>query len=180
MSLYTKYGDQGYTFTKISAKTPKNHDLIHFLGNMDELNCYCGMLYSLMSKNDMTQYCETLLSIMEINFETGAFLGYGTELNFSKVENLVSVLEKAIDLQEEQNGKLKNFIYPMGTEVSVWAHMCRAVSRKTERSIYQLEITAECECIIMFLNRISDYFFSLARTANRLGNVQEIIWTSGK
>lgn len=180
MSLYTKYGDQGYTYTKISVKTPKNHSLVHFLGNLDELNCSIGLLYSLLCDKNLTELAIVIKDIMSLNFEIGAYLGYGTLLDFVKVESLVAIVEKNIDTQEKANGELRNFILPTGSHASCVAHTCRAISRRTERSIYELEITAECECIIMFLNRISDYFFSIARTMNRLDKVQEIIWAPQK
>jgi cob(I)alamin adenosyltransferase len=176
MSLYTKYGDEGYTYTKISVKTPKNHPLVHFLGNLDELNCAIGMLVCELKCRGYSAMAILNKKIMEVNFEIGAFVGYGTPLDFQYVNDIVKEIEKSIDTQEEVNGKLKNFILPTGVYSSVCAHQCRAIARRVERSIYELEITAECELIIQFLNRISDYFFSVARTVNRTENGEEIIW----
>lgn len=178
MTLYTKYGDQGFTFTKISVKTPKNHALVNFLGNVDELNCFMGLLHHELEKTQRFEQSATVVAIMNILFEIGAFMGYGTALNFEKLKLWISNLEVLIDEQEKSNTPLKNFILPTGNLDGCMSHMCRAVARRVERSIYELEIFAECELVIQFLNRLSDYLFSLARTVNRLGGKEEIIWRS--
>lgn len=176
MSLYTKYGDSGFTFTKLSKKTPKNHALVDFLGNLDELNCSIGYLLSISA--DM--HAERLTQLMNLLFEIGAFVGYGSPLEFEKLKIFISNLEKEIDAQEAANVPLANFILPTGTPSAAWTHVCRAIARRVERSIYEMEIMAEMELIIQFLNRVSDYFFSLARTLNRIEGGKEIIWQSSK
>ena len=179
MSLYTKYGDKGYTYTKLSAKTPKNHALVNFLGNLDELNCFLGYLYSQIQSNPELPV-EILKKVMSKCFEIGAFLGYNTDLCFEKMDAFILEIEKSIDFMEGSNEKLQNFILPTGTGNSAQAHICRAIARRVERSMYDLEIHAENEVIIKFLNRLSDFLFSLARTINRVEKGQEIIWQAEK
>lgn len=176
MALYTKYGDKGFTYTKVSSKTPKNHELVNFLGNLDELNSFVGMLCVHVKPAGLEAQYLLTKKLMTIIFEVGAFMGYGTALNFQKLEDVLVELEQAIDFQEKENGVLKNFILPTGSTASCYAHICRTIARRTERSIYEMEILAESEAIIRFLNRISDYFFSLARTLNRTYNIEDIIW----
>ena len=180
MSLYTKYGDKGFTFTKLSVKTPKNHALVNFLGNLDELNCFVGSLAAQISTPADKDFYDIVTKIMSVNFEIGAFLGYGTPLCFENLNSFIKVIEQQIDDQESKNNPLSNFILPTGSERSCAAHVCRSVARRAERSIYEMEIMAEAELVIQFLNRISDYFFSLARTLNRLDGQAEIIWRSSK
>ena len=180
MTLYTKYGDKGFTFTKLSVKTPKNHALVNFLGNLDELNCFIGDLASKISPSTEKHSYDFVSKIMSFNFEIGAFLGYGTALCFENLNNFIKSIEKEIDDLESKNSPLSNFILPTGSDRSCAAHICRAVARRAERSIYEMEIMAEAELVIQFLNRISDYFFSLARTLNRIDGQSEIIWRSGK
>jgi cob(I)alamin adenosyltransferase len=180
MSLYTKYGDSGFTFTKLSKKTPKNHALVDFLGNLDELNCSVGYLSSVLSTDAVKIHAERLQHLMNLLFEIGAFVGYGSPLDFEKLKTFISDLEKEIDEQEGANVPLANFILPTGTPSAAWTHVCRAVARRVERSIYEMEIMAEMELVIQFLNRVSDYFFSLARTLNRIEGGKEIIWQSSK
>lgn len=179
MSLYTKYGDKGYTYTKLSAKTPKNHALVNFLGNLDELNCFLGYLYSKIRSNESLPV-GIFERIMSKCFEIGAFLGYNTHLDFEKMDNFILDIEKTIDDMEDKNTKLQNFILPTGTSSSALAHVCRAIARRVERSMYDLEIHAENEVIVKFLNRLSDFLFSLSRTINRIEGGDEIIWQSEK
>lgn len=179
MSLYTKYGDKGFTYTKLSAKTPKNHALVNFLGNLDELNCFLGYLFAKINSNDVLPI-GLLEKIMAKCFEIGAFLGYNTNLCFDKMDAFILEIEKTIDQMECENSELKNFILPTGTPNSGLAHMCRAIARRVERSMYDMEIHAENEVVIKFLNRLSDFLFSLARTINRVEGGKEIIWQAEK
>jgi cob(I)alamin adenosyltransferase len=96
------------------------------------------------------------------------------------MDNFILDIEKTIDDMEEKNTKLQNFILPTGTSSSALAHVCRAIARRVERSMYDLEIHAENEVIVKFLNRLSDFLFSLSRTINRIEGGDEIIWQSEK
>jgi cob(I)alamin adenosyltransferase len=178
--LYTKYGDSGYTFTKVDAKTPKTHAVVHVLGDIDELNCNIGFLYSNMCPDKHNDLCNFLKEVMNFLFEIGAFVGYGTEIKDENILNFIGKMEKIIDKQEESNGKLKNFILPTGTKNSALAHVCRSICRRVERNIYNLEHSLLFEFIRKFFNRLSDYLFSLARTLNRIEFGTEILWTSSK
>lgn len=179
MSLYTGYGDKGYTYTKLSAKTPKNHALVNFLGNLDELNCFLGYLFSSIKQNENLPV-SLFEKIMAKCFEIGAFLGYNSNLCFEKMDIFILEIEKTIDKMETENSSLQNFILPTGTSNSALAHVCRAVARRVERSMYDMEIHAENEVIVKFLNRMSDFLFSLARTINRIEGGREIIWQAEK
>lgn len=180
-NLYTKYGDKGYTYTKFDSKTPKNHYVVQFLGELDELNSCIGFLNSkICVSNQKEAICNNLKDIMNKIFEIGAFVGYGTPLSNDKLEEGVLQLEKEIDLQEQENGQLKNFILPTGSENSALAHVVRSVCRRVERNIYNLEQPKHYEYIIKYLNRLSDYFYSLSRTINRLEGGSEILWQPSK
>jgi len=178
--LYTKYGDSGYTFTKVDAKTPKTHALVHVLGEIDELNCHIGLLYASMSPDKHNGICDFLKNIMNLLFEIGAFVGYGTEITDDCIIQFITNLENMIDKQEKENGELKNFILPTGTRNSALSHVCRSVCRRVERNIYNLEYPLHFILIKRFFNRLSDYLFSLARTINRLEFGTEIIWSNRK
>jgi len=102
MALYTKYGDKGFTFTKISSKTPKNHELVNFLGNLDELNSFIGILNVNVKSAGLEAQHLLINKLMKINFEIGAFIGYGTPLNFEKLNSVIEQLEQAIDFQEKK------------------------------------------------------------------------------
>jgi len=178
--LYTKYGDNGYTFTKHDPKTPKNHAVVHVLGDLDELNCEIGYLHACMCPDKHNELCDFLTGIMNMLFSVGAFVGYGTEIEPKTLNAMIEKLEKKIDKQEEENGKLRNFILPTGTKNSALAHVCRAICRRVERNMYVLEYPLHYAEIRKFLNRLSDYLFSLARTVNRIELGNEIIWQNSK
>lgn len=178
--LYTKYGDSGYTYTKVDAKTPKSHAVVHVLGEIDELNCHIGLLYASMCPDKHNEICDFLKKIMNLLFEIGAFVGYGSEISDEYISESITNLEKKIDQQEKENGVLKNFILPTGSKNSALAHICRSVCRRVERNIYSLEYPLHFVLVKQFLNRLSDYLFSLARTINRIEFGTEIIWSNRK
>ena len=90
-------------------------------------------------------------------------------------ESIISELEERIDLYSKDLPKLKNFILPGGSEKSSRAHICRTVTRRVERKLIRFEDTKPSSSI-EFLNRLSDYFFILARHYNYIENVEEVIW----
>ena len=101
MSLYTGYGDKGYTYTKLSAKTPKNHSLVNFLGNLDELNCFLGYLFSSIKQNENLPV-SLFEKIMAKCFEIGAFLGYNSNLCFEKMDIFISYDNRATFILDKE------------------------------------------------------------------------------
>jgi cob(I)alamin adenosyltransferase len=176
--IYTKYGDNGFTFTKSNSKTPKNDMLIHLLGEIDEMNAHIGYLASLIPTDNLYSEVKSVLDdIMSILFSAGAFIGYDSDLNIDKLDEFVFELEKKIDYYENFNGKLQNFILPTGSQCSSYSHVIRTVCRRVERKLYDVPKSADNQSILKFFNRLSDYFFSLARTFNRMMGGKETIWT---
>jgi len=175
--IYTKYGDKGYTFTKFDPQTPKNHYIVNFLGELDELNSSLGLLSAQIINNDKLKESALFLQeIMDVCFSLGAFVGYGTKIPENKFDEIVNKIETLIDIQEKENGKLKNFILPTGHVDSALGHVCRSICRRVERNIYNLESKNSLKLPSVFLNRLGDYLFSLARTINKVNDCQEIIW----
>lgn len=175
--LYTKYGDRGVTFTKKDPKTPKNEIVIHFLGEVDELNSCLGYLSALidanLKKENLVSFLQDTMSVL---FSVGAYIGYDIKLDAEKLLEFVGKLEDKIDKFETENGVLKNFILPTGGACSGYAHVCRSVCRRVERHLYDLRDFKKETEIQIFLNRLSDFLFSLARTCNRYEAKKEIIW----
>lgn len=177
-TIYTKYGDGGYTYTKLDSKTPKSHNIVRVLGEIDELNSHIGLLHASLCPDKRNIICDFLEKIMDSIFHVGAFVGYGQALEGDALQNLIEKMEKTIDEQEKENGLLKNFILPTGTKNCALAHVARSVCRRVERSVYSLEEPKHYEKVHKFFNRLSDYLFSLARTVNRIEFGEEIIWKS--
>lgn len=175
--LYTKYGDGGVTFTKKNPKTPKNEIIVNVLGEIDELNSCIGYLTALVESNiKKDELVSVLHQVMSVLFSVGAYVGYDVDICESKLEKFVTLLETNIDHFESENQELKNFILPTGGVCSGYAHVCRSVCRRVERSLYDLFDATTIEIISRFFNRLGDLLFSLARTCNRFETKKDIIW----
>ncbi len=183
-SLYTKYGDGGYTFTKGSPRTPKNNIVIKVVGELDELNSHIGFLISQVEEASLVpQISEFLMKVQSALFQIGAFYGYKTEISDEKLNLYIEKLEEETDKQEKENSEIHNFILPYGTPAATASHVCRSVTRRVERVVcdYNFSLKTDEEkikLIQIFLNRLSDYFFSLSRTINRIENKKEFFWSA--
>jgi cob(I)alamin adenosyltransferase len=188
-SLYTKYGDGGYTFTKGSPRTPKNNIVIKVVGELDELNSHIGFCISLCKNHlgcqpkFLQETTEFLAKIQSALFQIGAFYGYKSELLNKNLDLYIQKLEKQTDEQEKENSELHNFVLPCGSPPAAYAHICRSVTRRVERVVcdYNFSLKTDEEkmkLIQVFLNRLSDYFFSLSRTLNRVQGVNELLWSA--
>ena len=108
-------------------------------------------------------------------------MGYDTPIKKENLEKAIATIEYQIDFQEQSNEKIKNFILPYGTQAASFAHICRSKTRGLERLFCDYLSTLETEqeintLIQVIINRLSDYFFSLARTINRVNGKKEFIW----
>lgn len=153
MPIYTKTGDKGKTGLYNKKRVPKDSPIVEALGSIDELNAVLGTI-------KLPQLTEIQKDLMLIN---ASVAGYKTEIPD------VQKLEKEIDRMEKTLPKLKNFILPQGR-----LHFARAVCRRAERALIKCKIN-NVKCKI-YLNRLSDYLFVLARYVNYKGGVKEIIW----
>jgi cob(I)alamin adenosyltransferase len=183
VKIYTKTGDAGSTSLLGGSKVSKSHIRIEAYGNIDELNSFIGLLGD--------QYADghsrvLLKEIQERLFIIGALLACDPEKAIRMqlpelMEEDVLLLEKEIDRMTGALPPLKSFILPGGHPVVSIAHICRAVCRRAERSVVQL---AEAEppgqaLVLKYLNRLSDYLFTLARYAAQELGVAERKWRAG-
>jgi cob(I)alamin adenosyltransferase len=179
MKIYTKKGDKGTTSLFGGGIYRKDHIRIEAYGTLDELNSCIGHLRDLISIKTTT-----LSSVQHQLFNLGANLATkpGNKPPFPFIEeSIINDLESEIGRMDERLEVLKNFILPVGhTQVS-WCHICRTVCRRAERRLVTLANEEKIdETAIIYLNRLSDYLFVLARTiADSLG-VKEVAWDSTK
>ena len=165
MKIYTKSGDKGLTSLIGGTRVPK-HDLrIESYGTVDELNSYIGMIkdYNL-NQHDK----DTLSEIQDRLFTIGASLASDPDKSKMKIPDLhlsdVSLLEKQIDLMNETLPELRHFVLPGGTQVVSFCHIARCVCRRAERIVVHLSNESFVdEIVIVYLKRLSDYLFVLAR-----------------
>ena len=183
LKIYTKTGDKGKTCLLGGEKVAKSDLQIEAYGNVDELNSFVGLLQN-QSGIDSSKKTQ-LIWIQENLFSLGSILACSTNFKGMKLPEItirhIRQLEIWIDEYEEDLPELSFFILPGGhTSVST-CHICRTVCRRAERSIVKWSIHKEIdENITSFINRLSDYFFILARTISNDLNLEEIPWIVNK
>ncbi|WP_456462257.1 cob(I)yrinic acid a,c-diamide adenosyltransferase [Lutibacter sp.] len=189
MKIYTKTGDKGKTSLFGGNRVPKYHLRIEAYGTVDELNSYIGLIRD--QKIDK-HTSKILLKIQHQLFTLGAMLATPSEkkilkngkerLNISKINTTsVSLLESEIDAMNEVLPEMTHFILPGGHQTVSFCHIARCICRRAERIATQLsdENYVEEE-ILIYLNRLSDYLFVLARKLTIDNNAQEICWIPEK
>jgi cob(I)alamin adenosyltransferase len=169
MPLYTRTGDDGTTGTFGGGRVEKNSARMHAVGDVDELNAAIGTIQD-----------ENLAPIQSLLFDVGADIA--TPKEHDQVRRIdttdIALLEKWIDVADGQNTKLTAFVLPGGCAVSAHLHLARTVCRRAERSISTLIEEDGCSSeILIFINRLSDLLFALARLANKQEGVEDIPWT---
>lgn len=176
MKIYTKFGDKGMTSLFGGKTIPKDALRIEAYGTIDELNSFIGLLIASSNNNQHT----ILSKIQNKLFNIGSELACDPEtpmIDSSVLPNDIIELEEQIDAMNEVLPPLKNFILPGGSQAIGYAHVCRTVCRRAERRLVGLKsISNVDQNILIYLNRLSDYFFVLARYIGFSTNVEEVIW----
>ncbi|MCL1868569.1 MAG: cob(I)yrinic acid a,c-diamide adenosyltransferase [Paludibacter sp.] len=178
MKIYTKTGDSGFTGLIGGTRIEKCNPQIDVYGTIDELNAFIGLLVAKL--HNKSTHISFLQNIQRILFDVGAYLAtdfekYDAEKFAAKInDNFIQSIENEIDKIGADLPPLKSFIIPSGTETSAMAHICRTVTRRAERKILFLnkKITINKQ-ILVFINRLSDYFFVLARNLNFENQTEE-------
>jgi cob(I)alamin adenosyltransferase len=178
--VYTKTGDKGYTSLLGGTKVFKNNLRIEAYGTLDELNSFVGLLSDYLSSDKSKFVSESLqLNIIQNNlFKIGSVVSKdpNKDIGFElpNVENSdIEQLENWIDNFDKDLDELKNFILPGGHVYVSQAHICRTICRRAER-LCVLETIPDI--ILIYLNRLSDYFFVLSRMISKKLSVNERIW----
>jgi cob(I)alamin adenosyltransferase len=178
IKIYTKGGDRGETSLLGGTRVPKYHERIEVYGTLDELNSFIGLL---RDQNIDAHYREILLEIQKKIFVSESRLAADKPENLQRLPRLteddISLLEQEIDNMNEQLPALKSFLLPGGHPVVSYCHIARTICRRAERLTIKLndKFSVENE-IIKYLNRLSDYFFVLARKISSDNNVREVPW----
>lgn len=180
MKIYTKTGDKGETGLIGGTRVLKSALRVEAYGEVDELNAVLGCIRAKVTDEKIR---EILLVIQRDLFAIGAQLADPrgrVEKKAEKVavnEGRVRELEEIIDRQEAILPPLRSFILPGGTEVGALLHLARAVCRRAERRMVALsQETSLPPVLIVYINRLSDLLFTLARAVNREAGIEEIPW----
>jgi cob(I)alamin adenosyltransferase len=177
--IYTKTGDKGFTGLIGGARVPKYHQRIEAYGTIDELNSYIGLIRDLINDQDISAQ---LLSIESKLFVAESELATDPDAPMDKTlpmltKNDITALENAIDIMTDQLPPLHSFILPGGHPTSSHCHIARCVCRRAERITIHLSVDFPVnELVIMYLNRLSDYLFVLARYVLFKNRIPETPW----
>lgn len=176
--IYTKTGDKGDTALFGGRRVPKSHLRVDAYGTVDELNSFLGLLRDSVENQHVR---EVLAQVQHRLFTLGAHLASDPAKHPPTPDLLpadVEFLEIEMDAMEEKLPPLKNFILPGGHSTVSLCHVCRTVCRRAERLSVALSNSNEhVEAIaLQYLNRLSDYFFVLARFTGKELGTEEVIW----
>ena len=174
MKIYTKTGDKGMTKLVGSSTVAKDSDRVESYGTIDELNSWVGYIISQLPQENQ-EIKEELEALQHLLFDAGTDLSTPIEAQrpFKLQKESVHWLEQRIDFYTAQSPDIDRFILPGGTPAASMVHVARTIARRAERIIVRLNWTAKInEEVLIFTNRLSDYFYALARYLN----VQEMVF----
>jgi cob(I)alamin adenosyltransferase len=181
--IYTKTGDGGETSLGDGTRVPKDHPRVAAYGAVDELNSHLGMLVGLADpppEGDLLRAIQNDLLDLggDLCVPPGPVEAPGSKLRIQPSH--IEKLEKAIDRLNADLPPLRSFVIPGGPPAAAWSHLARTVCRRAERDVITL---AHHETVnpnvLIYLNRLSDFLFVLARTADRKAGTEEL-WIPGK
>jgi cob(I)alamin adenosyltransferase len=181
MKIYTKTGDEGTTALFGGKRVQKDDIRIEAYGTVDELNSFIGLLNASFQEATQNYF---LSEVQKRLFTIGANLASDPEKKMITPDiknDDIQTLENAMDTMDQLLEPLKNFILPGGDTVIAQAHICRTICRRVERRVITLNNVSQVDpAIIIYLNRLSDYFFVLARYLSHRNNIAEIPWIPRK
>lgn len=173
MKIYTKTGDKGQTSLIGGKRIAKDDVRLEAYGTVDELNSWVGCLVAeLPAGRDKT----FLTRVQHVLFDLGSTLaldpgsGDAERYGISFPPSHTAALEAEIDRMSEALPPLRSFVLPGGTRQAALCHVCRTVCRRAERRMYAMNARYEVPGeVLAYVNRLSDYFFVLARSINHAG-----------
>ncbi len=182
MTIYTRKGDKGKTALFNGKRVLKSDLRIEVYGLIDELNSVLGVVLSI--KYLVLNIRKELIKVQNDLFEISSALA-NPQFNKQKLTvgltKRVKKFENFIDKMTVQMPKLSNFILPGGWKIGATLHLARAICRRVERGVVQLNNKQKIDNnIIVYLNRLSDLLFTMARFANFKEKRREIVWSNKK
>lgn len=191
--IYTKTGDTGETGLYGGERIAKDHPRLDAYGTVDELNSHIGLLLAFIQDDGALIAAQVIESPSEAHnwrgqlgqiqsslFTLGSQLAtpFGKTLSVLPIgEEEISFLEDWIDEMDAELPALTSFILPTGAAAVAQAHVCRTVARRAERAVVALHHEEEvAKEIMIYLNRLSDYFFTVARSLAHLRGEKDQPW----
>jgi len=179
MKIYTKTGDSGETSLFDQTRVAKSDPRVEAYGEVDELNACLGMVRAMTANGDIADMIETLQRDL---FALGARLADPSTKIAARVTKAavageqVERLEQTIDRLETELPPLQRFILPGGTPAGAALHLARTVCRRAERRVVALGRDEVEPIVIVYVNRLSDLLFVMARAVNHRASVPETEW----
>jgi cob(I)alamin adenosyltransferase len=181
MKIYTRTGDTGDTALFGGGRVPKDHPRVAAYGDVDELNSVIGLI---RATEPAALFDPLLESIQRDLFSIGGHLATPDPERVRKAlekatlsPERVSEFERAMDAADQELQPLKAFVLPAGTPKASALHLGRTVCRRAERSLVHLAHDNDVpELFVVYLNRLSDLLFTLARLANHRAGVTDVTW----
>ncbi|MGD9329816.1 MAG: cob(I)yrinic acid a,c-diamide adenosyltransferase [Desulfobacterales bacterium] len=187
MKVYTGGGDRGKTSLFSGERISKDDIRVEAYGDVDELNSLLGAVIAVLPVED-GERIEELRQIQSDLFRIGACLATsGEDPTFAATRDLppeaARFLEQAIDRMDESLPRLTQFILPGGHPAACWGHVARCVCRRAERHTVRIVRQSSTSPdlyagTLIYLNRLSDYLFVLARHCNRISDTPDTPWES--
>ena len=179
MKIYTRTGDKGTTSLSDGSRVSKNDILLHAYGTVDELNSFIVVVISQISEEFLTKVQNEL-------FVVGGMLAtpvsnWEKYWNVDRLTEFTTELEHEIDRMSAELEPMRGFILPQGSKLIADTHVCRTVCRRAERYVVALmEVDEAYQKVQVLLNRLSDFFFILARFFHKKENISETLYQSTK
>ena len=175
MKIYTRTGDNGKTSLLSGKRVDKHDKRIVAYGSVDELNSLMGIVRDFSPKKYKNEIFEIQNKLMIIASQLSNDKNYKNIPNISKRDT--EFLENAIDRMTIELDPLKNFIVPGGNKLVSFTHLARCVCRRAEVNITELKEKEDLNReILLFINRLSDYLFTLARFFSKILKISELKW----
>ena len=184
--IYTKTGDGGETALYGGKRVPKDHVRINAYGTVDELNSHVGLLIAQIEASSTNILAKSGLELKLLKTAQSTLFTIGSQLATPPEKKLsikavgedkVKVLEDAIDRMDIELPGLTSFVLPGGSIEVGQCHVCRTVARRAERCVVALAHESPVDAtLIKYLNRLSDYFFTLSRALGHWDGMKDLPW----
>jgi cob(I)alamin adenosyltransferase len=183
LKIYTRTGDTGETSLFGGKRVKKDDQRVEAYGAVDETNAFIGFARAAIfegssGSREVLNYIDSVLEPVQNKlFAIGAVLAGSNDDGYSVKNSELDLLEKAIDKMDEEVQPIKAFILPYGTDLCSKLHMARVTCRRAERRIVTLSAKENVDPnLIAYMNRLSDFLFTLARYANKAQGVPDVLW----
>ncbi|HSM05967.1 MAG TPA: cob(I)yrinic acid a,c-diamide adenosyltransferase [Longimicrobiales bacterium] len=181
MKIYTRTGDAGDTGLFGGGRVSKDHYRVAAYGSVDELNAHVGWAVATVADAQIRNWLQTVQHDL---FAIGADLSSVPREDGTRHEHLpdlpvdrVQEMEGWIDTSDGELAPLRAFILPGGTPGAAALHVARTICRRAERAVVHLATLEPVEeAVVVYLNRLSDLFFTLARLENHRSGVADVVW----